>query len=173
MYQCAKNLRETYELQEKIPLDIWALCEKLEIDIIEIDFTNIEDETTYQVSGIIESEPISEDEKDKKNRKTTIYLNINDIPERKNFTLAHEIGHYIMHIDNDDDGTIVSFRSSKNPREREADRFAVELLMPKNLILKRYNEMFLPTAIQLAKEFGVSKTAMKYRLDEMGLSYIG
>lgn len=57
----------------------------------------------------------------------------------RNFTLAHELGHY--HIPGHVDGLVEAgggqmlslgghFRNRKDPREREADWFASELLLP-------------------------------------------
>ena len=59
------------------------------------------------------------------------------IPEdsRKNFTIAHEIGHFLM-PGHDESGGVCSsgdignWKYPANAREREADEFAAELLMP-------------------------------------------
>jgi Zn-dependent peptidase ImmA (M78 family) len=75
-----------------------------------------------------------------------IYVNKDDTPNRKRFTIAHELGHYIMHPDliKDDAEYNVLLRhvlSDKNysPEEKEANCFAANLLVPDSL-LKRYRD---------------------------------
>ena len=68
---------------------------------------------------------------------------------RLNFTIAHEIGHIILHVDNEDNDFF--FRSDNNCEdeniindkkrkliENEADQFAAYLLMPSDIIKKSF-----------------------------------
>jgi hypothetical protein len=54
---------------------------------------------------------------------------------RKRFTIAHEIGHFVL-LGHDETGSICgqkdieSWKDRSNPKEREADDFAAELLIP-------------------------------------------
>ena len=68
-------------------------------------------------------------------------------PEVRRFTGAHEIGHYLLHRD------VMSLRESpttdsalrsplRSVREREADIFAAELLMPRKVVQKVFSTMF-------------------------------
>ena len=78
---------------------------------------------------------------DVKSEKPDIYIDINLSSSRKNFTIAHELGHIIIpwHI-----GTIVSDINnyslddhiSYRTLEAEANRFASELLMPSTWIIE-------------------------------------
>jgi hypothetical protein len=98
-------------------------------------------------------------------------------PGRRRFTIAHEIGHFVLHVPKfhavfcDRPGDIQEIDASSAPadlppagkREREANLFARELLMPEPLVEEqahalRYN---LPA---LAKRFEVSVPAMRLRL---------
>lgn len=155
----------------KVPIDIESLCKKIGIVIKEMDFTGIENITGQQVSGAIISNKKS-DFSDEYQKKATIFVKETDIPTRKRFTIAHELGHEFLHIKDDADGKIVSFRSLRNEREKQADAFAAELLMPADLVKAEYEKTFFPTSTYLANIFNVSNQAMQYRLQELGLRYI-
>jgi Zn-dependent peptidase ImmA (M78 family) len=128
-----------------------------------MDMSNVEKKLGHGISGAIISD----------GTKSQIKINCHDNPARQIFTIAHELGHKLLHIQDGADGVIVSFRSLKNEREREADAFAAELLMPDDLVMKEYNKLFYPLVSQLAETFNVSQSAMKYKLNELGLIYIG
>lgn len=98
-----------------------------------------------------------------------IRINRHEKKERQRFTLAHEIGHYVLHRDLIRSGITddIMYRSSLSDRyESEANKFAAELLMPQSLIRNRISgksvDDFL--AEELAREFEVSVPAMKIRL---------
>ncbi|MHB1210605.1 MAG: ImmA/IrrE family metallo-endopeptidase [Acidimicrobiales bacterium] len=109
----------------------------------------------------------------------SIYVNADDAPVRKRFTIAHELAHLVLHftagdiefIDNAD-----SFRSAIDPnaewteerrREWEANVFAAALLMPEELVRRKWRD--IGDAGGLAEWFQVSRTAMSLRLDALGL----
>src|SRR5579862_1978399 len=95
---------------------------------------------------------------------------------RQRFTVAHEIGHLLLHEPqfHIDEHAFVVFRnpeSSKasDPAEVEANQFAAALLMPEGLIAKSVRELGqnpdAEKAIrQLAELFEVSQHAMTIRL---------
>ncbi len=100
--------------------------------------------------------------------KMEIYVNSSDPYVIKIFTLAHELGHYLLHKDVKND---VLFREKgKHGREkieREANTFAAELLMPEAAI-----KIYWPITEniqQLADKFSVSYVAMRNRLHQLGL----
>src|SRR4051812_27441329 len=71
----------------------------------------------------------------------TIYIRAADNPRRKRFTLAHEVGHYVLHRDLIGDGLIddAMYRSKLgDPYERQANRFAADLLMPAAVVRGMY-----------------------------------
>jgi hypothetical protein len=85
---------------------------------------------------------------------------------RKRFTIAHEIGHYVMPhhkmLKNFcDERKIDSFDSHLNRPEIEANEFAAELLLPSALLMMRFNlkEFSLPEISTVATEFETSLTA--------------
>ena len=94
----------------------------------------------------------------------------------KNFTVAHELGHWVLHRNS------ISKRSPEI--EREADLFAVYLLMPETFVRNEFAklnssrllrclsaEMKLQT---MSSKFCVSLQAMRIRLsqDELKLIYV-
>lgn len=90
---------------------------------------------------------------------------------RRRFTIAHEIGHFVLHRSligdgNVDDAAYRSDGSVTNNRigpkeEAEANQFAANLLMP-SAFIKKLRSKFSPD--DLAAKFNVSKGAMKIRL---------
>ena len=89
---------------------------------------------------------------------------------RRRFSLAHEIGHYLLHrtrVDRFDDEVFTRRVGSKNPMEREADRFAAGLLMPADAF-RRIVESGVKTVSDLANHFGVSSQALRFRAENLG-----
>lgn len=97
---------------------------------------------------------------------------------RRRFTIAHEIGHYVLHKhligDGVDDNK--AFRSEnvgqyfncniKPHHEAEANRFAAALLMPKDLIRTDYPYLEVS---EMCEKYQVSEQAMLIRLKTLGL----
>ncbi len=99
----------------------------------------------------------------------TIYINKNDPANRKTYTIAHELGHYILKHKANEFGVLPrfqSYHSEKQGIEKEADAFAANLLVPKDLlksIMRKYSLSNNDVGI-LAKMFAVSEEMMRYRL---------
>jgi Zn-dependent peptidase ImmA (M78 family) len=95
-----------------------------------------------------------------------IGVNENHPVVRQRFTIAHELGQYIM---GHDENRILDDSFDKNTdNEREANKFASELLMPYN-ILKADIEKEPHNIPSLAQKYKVSEQAMSIRLLESGL----
>lgn len=97
--------------------------------------------------------------------KKKIYVNKDDSPSRRRFTIAHELGHYIMHktyLKNDSKYTVLLRRplEDKNyaPEEKEANCFAAYLLVPDEL-LEKYKDVSNSINSTL---FAVSQDVIKY-----------
>lgn len=85
---------------------------------------------------------------------------------RRRFTIAHEIGHFVLHPDliGDSIGDDGLYRSHlPHIREEEANRFAANLLMPTELIEKA-EAAGVDTIPDLARIFEVSRSTMSARL---------
>ncbi|TIL24585.1 MAG: ImmA/IrrE family metallo-endopeptidase [Mesorhizobium sp.] len=100
-----------------------------------------------------------------------IKVNRNDSARRQRFTVAHEIGHYLLHRDQIGAGITddVLYRSElSDRREAQANRMAADLLMPQQLVdewLDRARTLKVDNVVGfLADKFNVSEAAMKIRL---------
>lgn len=121
------------------------------------------------------------------NDTAVIGYNQNEARVRRRFTVAHEIGHYILHRDTSDRQVFVdknfkamfrSFESANEPAvarlETEANVFAACLLMPEKLVREWVSKTELDLGGEdsikdLARVFDVSSTAMYYRLLNLNL----
>lgn len=94
---------------------------------------------------------------------------------RRRFTLAHEIGHHLLTRRISPGCRKFFFDTSGTRRtimEKACDRFAVQLLMPEDLIRQHYDELChnpQRRVAVMADRFGVSSWAMRRRLRELGL----
>jgi len=146
------------------PINVVSLCEKENIQIYYIDFSEVERLVGKNISGAIQKAP---------DGRCRILVNENDRETRARFTIAHELGHYYLHMDDSDGGKLItSFRMDQSPIETQANQFAAELLMPESLIREEYEKMIIPISDSLAKIFNVSKKAMRVRLDSLELMYV-
>jgi Zn-dependent peptidase ImmA (M78 family) len=112
---------------------------------------------------------------------TLIGVNTRHAQTRQRFTIAHEIGHLVMHKGTPmfiDRFVRVNWRDgASNQQEAEANSFAAELLMPRRLVerevirtlAKKRNISPHDLAVSLAKSFAVSAEAMQYRLANLGV----
>ena len=95
-----------------------------------------------------------------------IFANGDHAPTRRRFTIAHEIGHFVLHRELIGDGITddALYRSRlQGGIEAAANRFAADLLMPWNLIREAVAKG-ADTVEALAKAFKVSRSAMSIRL---------
>lgn len=109
--------------------------------------------------------------------------NQNNNLKRKRFTIAHEFGHFMLHRNHQsifiDSNFKVMFRDNNSTRgvdinEIQANAFAAAILMPKRLLIERISTLNLDLSDdssieKIAKDFGVSMTAMSYRISNLGL----
>ena len=118
----------------------------------------------------------------RKDGRAVIGVNSLDAPTRRRFTIAHEIGHLVLHKNEQfhvDEKFPIGLRNelsslAVDEKEIEANQFAAELLMPSHLIAKDIEE--LPADIEaddvisrLARRYQVSIQAMTIRLSTLGI----
>ena len=91
-------------------------------------------------------------------------------PRRQLFTMAHELGHYVLHrktVGSFEDATL--FRADNYGDwgvEREANLFAARFLMPEDEFRDAVRE-FDGSVKKIAEFFGVSALAVKVRANEL------
>lgn len=135
------------------PIDVIEIAQNLGVDIKYIDFG----EKYNNVAGYIK---IVEEKK-------TIYVNKNDALNRQIFTIAHELGHLILHktqLENKSDIAILLRTPIGNneidPLEKEANCFAANLLVP-TVMLNQHKDKSIDILVNI---FKVSKDVIGFRL---------
>lgn len=142
---------------------------------VEITRKRFDDET----SGLIYVDP--------KSGHAVIGLNVSHTKTRQRFTLAHELGHFLLHkrgeggLHVDERDFFVRFRDTHSSdgsdrEEREANAFAAELLMPSNFLERDAKKLLDGLSLsddttirELASRYGVSLQALSFRLVNLGL----
>jgi Zn-dependent peptidase ImmA (M78 family) len=150
------------------PIDLEKIANHLNIQIV---YDDLEDD----VSGFLVAE---------RQDKAVAVINTSHHPNRQRFTIAHEIGHFKLHVQSANEETIFvdkkySFHRDTNSslgiydQERDANAFASNLLMPEHMVAAAIAEMNLYTLDDnhmpiLAKKIGVSEQALGFRLQSLG-----
>ena len=105
-----------------------------------------------------------------------IAYNESSRPERRRFTIAHEIGHFLMPFHGPKaqcakvDLSVLKAKDPNRAREAEANRFAAALLMPLRLFKSDMRRLGPPETehiVALASRYGVSKEATARRYTEL------
>lgn len=146
--------------QVKVPVDIDGLCRELGIFLHQVSLDEAVSGEIFPVPSAYGSYQIN--------------VNSRHSGTRQRFTVSHELGHYVYHrhligsgISDDRayrSGTIGRFRNLNiGPKEEtQANKFAVNLLLPENLI--KNNRETGKTVEEMAELFQVSPRAMSIRL---------
>jgi Zn-dependent peptidase ImmA (M78 family) len=93
---------------------------------------------------------------------------------RQRYTLAHELGHYILHKEKNIDIVDTTFfrNNETDSIEYMANEFAAKLLMPQDKVEVLINQG-IKNIGELAENFEVSASAMKYRVLSLGYKMKG
>ena len=144
-----------------IPVDPVAIANRLGIRVSNAVFSDT------SLSGMIAQ----------RGDKKSLLVNDGDSIERKRFTIAHELGHCLLHLDTEGefvDSAMDLFRSDSGSEEGqahiqevEANVFAAALLMDAEIIKQCWSEC--KDLNRMAKIFMVSESAMGIRLNSLGL----
>ena len=148
------------------------------IDLFHIDIPieNI-DEVVRNMGGIIKEDYKLSEYSDGIIRKTSVTsFEIRVSPDqssgRRNFTIAHELGHLFLHMGfliNDEiwnNQQMTFYRKGNSQEEYEANEFAAAFLMPQRQykrVLDQYAEGNLVDTSKIAQEFNVSTKAASNR----------
>lgn len=138
------------KIDDKFVVKVGLLCEILGLDI---KFIQLE----KGHSGYFDFE------------QKTIFVN-KDYPASRNlFTVAHEIGHYILHNEGGDRyDDLEIYDPKKRTKETEANNFAGELLMPEYKFLEMFKK-YDGDLYRISEVFGVSYHASSVRAFCLGL----
>lgn len=146
----AQFIRRKLQLDPFRPIDsVIGIIERNGIIIIEID----QDYDQFDGVSFMTDEGIP-----------VIVINSNFSNDRKRFTLAHELGHMIMHITYEKDFPIAEYRD----KEEEANKFASEFLMPANAIKASLVNLKLADLPTLKKYWLTSMSSIIRRAKSLG-----
>lgn len=157
IYPEKKNIEKITGLfpsSDSLIADIESIIKKRNILVVK-------EEMEYGMSGYIE----------KRQSEWVIGVNKYDSPLRQKFTLAHELGHYILHkseITSKHEDYILLRDNEYTAMEREANEFAAELLMPRDKFRNCVESREATTIKDLAQKFEVSANAVRYRAYKLG-----
>lgn len=98
-----------------------------------------------------------------------IFVNEEEVPLRQTFTVAHELGHSVLHGEwaRSAEYQVLwrdTNRQHQDFREKEANAFAANLLMPRDFMDRYWDTL---SVAQLSRLFAVSVPAMKNRLSHL------
>ena len=155
-----------------IPVDIEKILTRNGIKYAPMDFRPLEEEVSTKdlnmVGQVLGAVILDKDD-------VRIVYAKDSTPNRKRFTLAHELAHCCLDANNlNPDQPHVEFRideACNSGKERAANIFAGKLLIPKNKLEELYDSLIVPLSDVLAKEFQVSVSVMEARLKDLGLPY--
>jgi len=174
MNKAEKKAREVLEQHRvtKAPTPLDNIVKSYGIRVVEKPY----DATGYHdVSGMLY----------RSTTETVVGLNEKHSDTRRRFSLAHELGHFLLHKGELFVDAKVNFRNrlssmGTDREEIEANAFAAELLMPSDLVSSEFYKLFddkkssqhdAPVEF-LASRFKVSTEAMEFRLRNLGLLQI-
>jgi len=154
---------------DKPPVSVERLARELGIQVRYEPFEG-------EVSGMLVQE--------QENGPPIIVVNSLNAPVRQRFTIAHDLGHHLLH-GNDvyvDRPLVVTFRDSRSslaidPEEIAANQFAASIVMPRrwvirdaDRVLERQRGISGEELIErLAKDYRVNGQAMEFRLANLGI----
>lgn len=154
---------------DKPPVSVERLARDLGIQVLYEPFEG-------EVSGMLVQE--------QENGPPIIVVNSLNVPVRQRFTVAHELGHHLLHGSGVyvDRPLAVTFRDPRSglaidPEEIAANQFAASILMPRrwvirdvDRVLERQRGISGEELIErLAKDYRVSRQAMEFRMANLGI----
>lgn len=163
------------DITSELPIDVHRVVRAKNIGLVEYDFGE-------DVSGVLLYNGVE----------ATIGFSSNNGLNRQRFTIAHELGHFILghqrkgvFVDTPDKYFPPLFRNNESStgeslQEQEANAFAASILMPETLLLdqidliQRQGQYLIEDyniADVLARYFGVSAQAMTFRLNRLNTSW--
>jgi Zn-dependent peptidase ImmA (M78 family) len=139
-----------------MPIDPFRISRRIGLDVVEVELKG------STVGALVK----------KHGRSPRIVVNARDHVNRRRFTCAHELGHYIRYSDDAEEYERITYRNELSsrgtyPEEVYANEFAACLLMPELEVRRLCVEQAF--AWEMAELFGVSREAMRFRLDGLGV----
>lgn len=158
----ANNILSSLKIENASEIDLKKISKFLNIDVQKEDMHD-------EISGLFVI----------KDGNSYIRYNSHQDKNRQRFTIAHELGHSVLHKETplfvDKKNERIMYRNSDSStgeirKEREANAFAAALLMPADFIKEEWQNIPLEESPveYLAEVFQVSSQAMSFRLANLG-----
>jgi Zn-dependent peptidase ImmA (M78 family) len=154
----AERIFKKYWSEGVFPVDPVTICRRVGLRVLDTALPQ-------NVSGALIKE---------EGKEPMVVLHYADHSNRKRFTCAHELGHFVKRTSSSSSEDLkmykyIDFRSdTKGPDEFFANKFAASLLMPESEVKRSWKSG--GHIIDFASRFGVSVEAARIRLSELGLS---
>jgi Zn-dependent peptidase ImmA (M78 family) len=153
IYQLIKNVK----CENIFPVPVEKIVKYLQYKL----FKFVPNEKTKDISGAVS------------HKQKAIYINNSDNIRRQFFTIAHEIGHIVLHGRNEN---FIDYRRDldigSNAKEFETNEFAAQLLMPAKIFQEKWLECEQDDSTKityLSNYFGVSDLATRVRAHRLDL----
>jgi len=157
------------------------LLRRLELFSVPVNPVTVAERLGIRVYSLLFQDSAISDVLRKEDVQYKIYVNGTHHVNRMRYTVAHEIGHFVLHreiVEAFVDPEINMFRAmpvegltqgDNNSRamETQANMFAAALLMPEELVRRELDAM--PAIHRLAQKFEVSREAMGHRIANLSL----
>ena len=156
----ASDLLKKYCIDQP-PVVAKELAEMFRLNVVPVNFQQINPEYSG-ISGFIDSQT---------NR---LFVNSNESAVRRNFTIAHELGHYLFGHTSSSEYANLLFRRPLEEQEdpiieQEANCFAANLLVPEQFLKDIIKKYPFANNQQLGNIFGVSDTVIRIRRKILGI----
>lgn len=162
------------EIKQLINAMAYEVIKKYQITIPIIDI----DEEVKKMRGIVEENPMIDSFSDGKIRKNgengfIIQVSPYQTEERRNFTIAHELGHLFLHMGYETNrdrwnaqNDVAYYRNGNSELEYQSNEFAAAFLMPEKDYVRVMNENTegnIVNTLEIARYFHVSVDAAANR----------
>jgi Zn-dependent peptidase ImmA (M78 family) len=142
----ATYIRRYFGLRDEPVRNIMSLMERNGIIIVELDYdVDLFDGVSFVTDGGY----------------YVVIINKNFSNDHKRFTLAHELGHIVMHTSGD------FLISDYRDKEEEANKFASEFLMPSDAILNSLRGLKLQYLVELKRYWLTSMASIVRRAKDL------
>lgn len=162
----AEEILNEYGQDDSIPVNLNNLLLNIGLSALPFDFTEYE-KMIHVPKGDVLGLVLA------KGDNAAIFFKKDDSLNRQRFTIAHELAHCCLGFTNGNEPHI-EFRldeQDKDNREKEADIFAGELLIPLKKLQTVYLNLPVQDSVTLASKFAVSVNVMEARLNYLKVSH--
>lgn len=146
----ATYLRDAPGARDELPIAVEELAKWLEVDVRVV-------RTPMPQAGTAET----------RSGEARVRVRAADHIHHRRFSLAHELGHVLLHPPGEYDRSSADSEFFRSPEEVEANSFGAALLMPRDRLYTDVLRIGLNIA-RLARMYLVSETAMTFRLKVIG-----